>query len=258
MSTALAEFVAPWRAAFPALELAHLYSSEAESDRLLARAILLMECADAVWRASDPKVTMAKLGWWVEEWDRMGRGEARHPLASVLAPGKVEAPLRALLRETEDVPTTADWAARLNAHRQIGEEYASAFPVLDCEGPQARQSRALCWTVLISGRYLAALASGLAPAVRAAPLATRARFQLSAEATASAVTRQAAAEGALHIAAALRSQFAALPTSHWRGQRGARVLTAMAIRELAEFDQPSSRWTTIAKAWNAWRVARAV
>ncbi len=258
MNAAFAEFVAPWRAAFPALELASLYAEPAEADRLLARAVLLMECCDAVWRASDSKVTAAKLGWWAEEWTRMRSGAARHPLAQALAPASDNAPLYALLREAEGSPGCDDWSARLSAHSQVAAEFARAFAPADAVGSAANEAIALCWTALVSGRHLAALASGQPPALQATPLSARARHQLSVQGADAGSARAAAAEGAISIAAALQSQFALLPAAQWQGKRGARVLTAMAVRELASFDRASSRWGTIVNAWRAWRVARAV
>ncbi len=258
MNAAFAEFVAPWRAAFPALELASLYAEPAESDRLLARAVLLMEFCDAVWRASDSKVTAAKLGWWADEWTRMRSGTARHPLAQALAPAGDNAPLYALLSETEGSTGCEDWNARLSAHGQIAAEFARAFAPADAVGSAANEAITLCWTALVSGRHLAALASGQGPALQATPLSARARHQLSVHAADTGSARAAAAEGAVSIAAALQSPFALLPVAQWHGQRGARVLTAMAVRELGSFGKASSRWDTIVNAWRAWQIARAV
>jgi hypothetical protein len=253
MSTpAFDAFIAPWRHTFPVLALAELYASPGEAGRLLARAVLVLEWCDGVWRASDPRVTAAKLGWWAEEWERARRGDPCHPLGALLQPAAVSAPLANLLREA-DRSALQHWPDRQAAYAATGIEFAQAFAMAD----QDAAAMAACCTALIASRHLAAVAAQQPAALASLPLDARARHQLHAGSDDAARARAAAREGAAHVARALDDAIAALPAAAWSRQRGARVLAVMATRELRGFHHaPSllSRWRDGLAAWRAARV----
>jgi hypothetical protein len=243
------QFIAPWRITFPALALAELYASPGESERLLARSILVMECCDAVWRAGDERVTTAKLGWWAEEWERALAGQAQHPISAHLQSAPVAAPLLNLLREREGI-VLDDWQARVDAYRAIGAEFARAF--------SAANTAALCWTALAASRHLAALWSAHAPAIAMLPMDIRARHQLATGSANATQCQKAAMEGAQHTASLLQNEFDRINSTGWPQQRGMRVLTSIALRELCSLGKPPSRFDGLRNGFAAWRTARGV
>ncbi len=255
MNNTFEEFVAPWRDTFPALALAELYAVPDQRASLLARAVLVMECSDAVWRASDERVTAAKLGWWAEEWTRIHEGNGRHPISSALKTTTQQAPLRPLLEEIER-PGFSDWSARCSGYAQIGDGFAQSF-ALPTEGDRERAASALCWTALIASRHLAAVWSALSPAIQRLPLESRARHQLRADASVASSAQTAAIEGGQQVARALQIKLDELPMAAWSNQRGARVLTTMALRELRQLGKPPSRFERWRNGYAAWRSAQA-
>jgi hypothetical protein len=242
-------FVAPWRQTFPALALAELYASPDEATTLLARAVLIMEWCDAIWRASDERVTTAKLGWWAEEWERALVGQGQHPISTHLRAAPVSAPLLKLLREREGI-TLDDWQARVDAYQSIGAEFASAFA--------ATGAGALAWSVLVASRHLAALWSAHMPAISTVPMNIRARHQLTTGPANATECQSAAMDGAQSTASALQNQFARISTRDWSQQRGLRVLTHIALRELQSLGKPPSRLDSLSNGLAAWRTARSI
>lgn len=247
------QFIAPWRRTFPALALAELYASPREAERLLARSALVMECCDAVWRAGDERVTTAKLGWWAEEWERALVGQGQHPISTHLQSARTAAPLKHLLRE-QDALTPSDWHQRIDAYSAIGAEFARAF----CTDADDLVAATLCWTTLAASRHLAALWSAHAPAILALPVDVRARHQLAADAANATECQNAAVEGAKQATTTLQSAFEGTSAQQWRQQRGLRVLTRIALRELSSLGQSPSRWEALRNGFIAWRAARGI
>ncbi len=243
------QFIAPWRITFPALALAELYASPGEAERLLARSTLVMECCDAVWRAGDERVTTAKLGWWAEEWERAQAGQAQHPISAHLQSARVSAPLLNLLREREGIALD-DWQARVDVYQTIGAEFARAF--------STASTAALCWSALAASRHLAALWSAHAPAIAVVPMDTRARHQLATGSANVTQCQKTAMEGAQHTASLLHKEFDRIDRADWTQQRGMRVLTCIALRELSSMGKPPSRLDGLRNGLAAWRAARGV
>lgn len=246
-ATRFEQFIAPWRSTFPALALAELYAALGERERLMARSALVMECCDAVWRAGDERVTTAKLGWWAEEWERAMVGQGQHPISVHLQSVHVSAPLLSLLRERDGVAFD-DWSARIDAYREIGAEFARAFATAN--------PAALCWSALAASRHLAALWSAHAPAIAVVPMDIRARHQLGTESANVVPCQKAAMEGAQHTVSAMQNEFARTCTADWSQQRGMRVLTHIALRELGTLGKPASRLDGLRNGIAAWRAAR--
>jgi hypothetical protein len=245
------QFIAPWRNTFPALALAELYASSGEATGLMARATWVMECCDAVWRAGDERVTTAKLGWWAEEWERALVGKGQHPLSTHLQSARVSAPLLKLLRE-RDALALNDAQARVVAYQEIGAEIARAFST----GEGSLDVSTLCWSTLAASRHFAAVWSAHAPAIASLPIDLRARFQLAADASNASQCQKAAIQGAQHTASALQNAFEQSSPAAWTQQRGMRVLTKIALRELASLGKPPSRFDALRNAFAAWRSAR--
>lgn len=255
-------FVAPWRNIFPALALAELYASPDEAARLLARSVLVMEWCDAIWRASDERVTTTKLGWWAGEWERILLGQGQHPISAHLQVASVAAPLKNLLREREG-SEIAHWSDRHVAYAEIGAELAAAFAPASKsssqkQAPEQPQVAAQCWTALVASRHLAAVWSAHTAALTSAPLDARARHQLRPDGAEPVSAQCIAVEGADQIGGALLDQFQCTPASRWSQQRGARVLTVIALRELRQLGKPESRLDAWGNGCVAWRTARGV
>ncbi len=256
---AFAAFIAPWRQTFTALALAELFASDGEAQPLLARAVLLLDCCDAAWRVADARVGIAKLGWWAEEWPAIQSGHGRHPLAAFLRPGPGMAPVAALWREL-DAQGVADEAARFAAYEAIADQFARSFHLPDSAHFAGFRHAA---EVLVIGRHLAALMAGQELAVAALPRDWRARHQLqtAADWLATAPGREASRSASLALAgqAAVRLQHSvrAVPEASWLGQRGARVLAALALQELQDLGRRSGPLTRYRESFRAWRVARA-
>ncbi|MGD9584631.1 MAG: hypothetical protein AB7V26_13315 [Lysobacterales bacterium] len=252
-------FIAPWRQTFPALALAELFASGGEAEPLLARTVLLLECCDAAWRVSDTRVGTAKLGWWAEEWPAIQRGQGGHPLAVALRPLPGAAPVAVLWREL-DAQGAADETARFAAYAAIADDFARAF-----HRPESRHFAGFRFLaeVLSIGRHLAAVRVGQSLAVAALPRDWRARHQLQADAgwLASAAGRAATQAASLALAeragAHLQQSLAAVPAISWPGQRGARVLAALALKELRDLGRPEGRMTRFRDLYMAWRLAMA-
>lgn len=255
-------FIAPWRDTFPALALAELYASRDEAARLLARSVLVMEWCDAIWRASDERVTSAKLGWWAEEWERIFLGRGQHPISAHLRLATVAVPLLNLLHDRENTQI-ADWPERYTAYRRIGAEIAGAFAPERSNpshpyAPEQLQVGTLCWTALVASRHLAAVWSAQPAALTGAPLDARARHQIRPGNVAPESARRIAIVGAREVGAALRGEFKRTPALSWAQQRGARVLTVIAVRELQQLGKPKSRIDAWRNGYTAWRTALSV
>ncbi len=255
-------FIAPWRGAFPALALAELYASRDESARLLARSVLVMEWCDAIWRASDERVTSAKLGWWAEEWERILLGQGQHPISAHLNVATVAVPLLNMLRERENIQI-ADWPDRYTAYRRIGAEIATAFAPersnpSQPHAPEQLQVGTQCWTALVACRHLAAVWSAQSAALTSVPLDARARHQIQPGNVAPESARRVAIDGAREVGAALRGELEHTPALSWAQQRGARVLTVIAVRELRQLGKPKSRIDAWRNGYAAWRTALSV
>jgi len=256
--TAFAAFAAPWRAAFPALALAEVFASTDEQPRLLARSLWVMEAADAIWKVSDAGIGSAKLGWWHQEWQRAAQGIGAHPLSGPLAIVGSVSPLAVLLQEQEAAPP-ADGEARWQRYRQLAESLTQAFSADHAgAGSAPDPAERLLWMTLLGSRHLAALWQGAALAVAALPLDLRAGLQLATNAGAGDAVRRAAQGHAVGLVRQLRSEWQRLPATAWRGQRGARVLTDLALREMLHLGAPITRWSRPLLAMAAWRVARGV
>ncbi|MDZ4812339.1 MAG: hypothetical protein SGI99_06935 [Pseudomonadota bacterium] len=255
-------FIAPWRDAFPALALAELYASRDEAARLLARSVLVMEWCDAIWRASDERVTSAKLGWWAEEWERILLGQGQHPISAHLRLETVAVPLLNLLRERENIQI-ADWPERYTAYTRIGAEIAGAFAPersnpSESRAPEQIQVGTQCWTALVASRHLAALWSAQSAALSSTPLDARARHQILPGNAAQESARRIAIDGAREVGVALRGALERTPALSWTQQRGARVLTVIAVRELQQLGNPKSRVDAWRNGYAAWRTALSV
>lgn len=113
MSAAFAAFVEPFLEREPALRLAAQFArNDASRRRFLALSVLLRELSAAAILASDRRVAEAKLGWWLEEAQRLADAAATHPLAEALEAGDGEslAPLAAGFLQWIDMPRAADSA----------------------------------------------------------------------------------------------------------------------------------------------------
>jgi phytoene synthase len=82
----LASFEAKWSKACPEFGLALKFARGAERDRQSAFACLVFEIEHAAFGIRDEQPASIKLHWWAEEFTRIDKGEARHPLTQILAP----------------------------------------------------------------------------------------------------------------------------------------------------------------------------
>ena len=107
------------------LYYALLYEAEAIKPRLQAVFALHYDVVDVLTASPDPGVTRLKLKWWMEEIERLFRGEPRHPVTTRLLPVLREADLDqrplleylALMDSLVSRPGFAgldDWFARLS------------------------------------------------------------------------------------------------------------------------------------------------
>ncbi|MDZ4728582.1 MAG: hypothetical protein SH820_01390 [Xanthomonadales bacterium] len=69
---------------YPALLLSLHYCDPADKARIIAMYGLLATVEESLHRASDPVVSRAKLGWWLQELRNVGRTEGVHSLISEL------------------------------------------------------------------------------------------------------------------------------------------------------------------------------
>lgn len=251
--------IAPWRQRFPALALAELFASAGEAPTLLARTVLLLDACDAAWQVGDARVGMAKLGWWAEQWPAIQSGQGPHPLTPFLKPASASAPFVALWHELS-AQGLDDLAARHSAYAAIADEYALAFHAPDSAQFAGFRQLAL---VLVIGRHVAALWAGRELAVAALPRDWRARHQLGADPAwlVSAPGQQACHAASMAFAesaaAQLRQSASALPSASWTGQRGARVLTALALDELPRLGRSNGLLSRYRSLFRAWQVATA-
>lgn len=69
---------------YPALQLSLHYCDPSDKARILAMYGLLATVEETLHRASDPVVSRAKLGWWLEELNSARSAGERHPLTKEL------------------------------------------------------------------------------------------------------------------------------------------------------------------------------
>ena len=69
---------------FPLLRLSLSYCDALVRPRVLAFYGLLATLEESFYRASDPVVTRARLGWWAEELVNARRQQTSHPLSEQL------------------------------------------------------------------------------------------------------------------------------------------------------------------------------
>lgn len=82
----LASFEAKWSQAYPEFGLALKFVRGPTRDELSAFACLVFELEHAAFVIREAQPAAIKLQWWAEEFARVGKNEARHPLTQVLAP----------------------------------------------------------------------------------------------------------------------------------------------------------------------------
>lgn len=254
-----AAFIEPWRAVFPALALAEVFASVDEQPNLLARSIWVMETADSLWKVSDATIGSAKLGWWHEEWQRAAQlAGGAHPLSASMGITGSASPMAAFLSELEDsAPANSEW--RWRRYQQLATALTKAFSAhADRATTDMDPAAVLLWTALLCSRHLAALWQGATLAVAALPLDLRADLQLATDAPPADLARRAAQRHADLLVLRLHCEWQRLPASAWRGRRGARVLTHLALREMLRMGAPITHWSRTVQALAAWRAARGV
>jgi phytoene synthase len=82
--SAFDDYLTQWRDASPQRAIAWRFLCPAERNRFGATAALVQEWRKAVREVRESQVAAVKLGWWREEMQRAGQGEARHPLTQAL------------------------------------------------------------------------------------------------------------------------------------------------------------------------------
>ena len=152
--TALAGFVAKWRARWPEWSIAQVFVPAAQRDVVAAWFALLQELTDAAWGGSDPTPGLAKLAWWQEELRGWSKGARRHPLGDSLQ--RLPAPWSALGASLMALQQSRERSDDAEAAIRITRPFAAA--VAECEaalfGVPADAS-ALVGTTLLAERLLA-------------------------------------------------------------------------------------------------------
>jgi phytoene synthase len=82
----LASFEAKWSEAYPEFGLALKFVRGPTRNECSAFACLVFELEHAAFGIREAEPAAIKLQWWAEEFARLGKNEARHPLTQVLAP----------------------------------------------------------------------------------------------------------------------------------------------------------------------------
>lgn len=82
----LASFEAKWSEAYPEFGLALKFVRGSARVECSAFACLVFELEHAAFVIREAQPAAIKLQWWAEEFARVGKNEARHPLTQVLAP----------------------------------------------------------------------------------------------------------------------------------------------------------------------------
>jgi hypothetical protein len=231
--TALAGFVAKWRARWPEWSIAQVFVPAAQRDIVAAWFALLQELTDAAWSGSDPTPGLAKLAWWQEELRGWSKGARRHPLGDSLQ--RLPAPWGALGASLMALQQSRERADDAEAAIRITRPFAVA--VAECEaalfGVPADAS-ALLGGTLLAERLLA-------DPQAAVPLRIPVNDD---EPTGSATAWAAELQSAWPLAATRpRRLQAALLRAR---------LSAFAVRGRNE---PLSPWRTLIVAWRAARKA---
>jgi len=256
--------------------LAWLFAAAPMRDPLLGTFALMSEWRALADPATEPAVAHLKLGWWLEEIERLAAARPVHPISRFLAalPGApaadfaaLQGTLGALHEELTGTPleTAADFERRALALRAVPLRLAG---VLAGDGPGGIHTRDGAVDAALD-RALAALAYGseVGATLEAWRRGRRVRLPL-AELRAVGVAPEALAQDPRAVRlqpylAPLRAEAArrlervapALPATHRAGQRHLAVLAALERRRLYA-DGPASRWAALGDLWSAWRAAR--
>ena len=75
-------FVAKWLVREPEMITAEVFCPAPLRGRYRAWGALLHELREAVFELSDPRIIVAKTGWWAEEIMGLGKGRSRHPVTA--------------------------------------------------------------------------------------------------------------------------------------------------------------------------------
>lgn len=245
------EYVGKWHAREPEMEIGELFVPAAERARFRAWGALQFELREAVFELSDPRVTAAKAGWWLEELAGLAQGRARHPIARVLSPKAVAAPWAELVRgigavvEDDSRPssTEASLASVAPLARGLAAVEAELF---DSVGGEAVE-RSIAVHLLLH-RLLVGLGGSDAGRV---PLSLLARHGATAADLREDKGRPVRIDWAGELARALPDR---LPQASLY-RHLARAFDQRRLARLAHQGELRAS-TGIATAWDAWRAAR--
>ena len=267
-SAAVASFEAKWSQAYPefglALRFAHGETRAAQG----AFSCLVFEIEHAAFGIREAQPAAIKLQWWAEEFSRVAKGEARHPLTQALAAraalGSVPLSLWQQVivgalaqRDVEPAPDAATLIAGIaRLHEPLGAIDAMLF------GTNAETvSGALA--IVRALRETAALPDALRDGKLPLPLDLLARHRLARGdlAAASAARAEALREWLATLAREL-SETAPSPASLGVVFAAIAAADARRAREASRADDPLAALRTgfarlsFPVLWSAWRAAR--
>jgi phytoene synthase len=180
----LASFAAKWSAARPELALALKFIASPAQRARTAFACLAHELEHTAFGIREAQPAAVKLQWWIDEFARAGRNEARHPLTQALTEQEHFAAIplahwldaaRGALAQRDREPA-ADAQALLAAHAELygplATIEATLFPSIDATA--AARARGLSRALRETAGLSAALRDGRLPI----PLDVLARHRL--------------------------------------------------------------------------------
>jgi len=81
----LQHFISKWYSREPEMQFAEVFVPVSDKRTFHVWGALLHELKHTLFELSDPKVTELKTAWWADEFQRMSKGEARHPITQALS-----------------------------------------------------------------------------------------------------------------------------------------------------------------------------
>ena len=266
----LASFEAKWSEAYPEFGLALKFVRGSARDEHSAFACLVFELEHAAFGIREAQPAAIKLQWWAEEFARVGKNEARHPLTQVLVSRIRASAIGATQWQhvvagamvQRDPEPAAERAALLEGYARLYEPVGAIDAALFGTNADAVAS-ALGLTRAL--RETAALPSVMRDGTLPLPLDLLARHRLARGDLANASRARSAAlrEWFESLAAGL---FAEVDGEAARGLGVVRAsMTAANARRASQASraseplgaiQPSLASLSVPTVWSAWRAAR--
>ena len=271
-ATPLASFEAKWSAAYPEFGLALKFDSGRERAEHSAFACVVFEIEHAAFGIREAQPAAIKLQWWAEEFARVGKDEARHPLTQALATRIRESavPMRQWQEAIvgafaqRDPEPAADIATLLDSYARL---YAPVGAIESALFGMNGAAIARVLTVTRALRESAALSEALRDGKLPLPLDLLARHRLARGelATASAARTNALREwfGALGrelspllTREAARAQPLGVLRAAMAGAEAARSRQAASASEPLAVMKTALEGLSVPVLWSAWRAAR--